>query len=156
MRHRSKRNGCVAAWLFAALLAAAPAAAQNGRFGDGPDRGMERIGRDAFEQGYRAGRTAERRDFELGLAWNDARQSEAYERLERAAAELRRALVLMRRAPSLPRVNGALVQAREALERTQNAMTWLPPGVGRGVERRYERRSGRGIGAERASGGWAS
>jgi hypothetical protein len=156
MRHRNKRTGCVAASLCAVLLASAPAAAQDGRSVGGQDRGMERIGRGAFEQGYRAGRAEERRSFELGLAWNDARQSEAYERLERAAAELRRALVLMRRAPSLPRVNGALVQAREALERTQNALTWLPPGLGRGAERRYERRSGRGIGAERASGGWAS
>ncbi|HEV7267762.1 MAG TPA: hypothetical protein VGN83_23090 [Falsiroseomonas sp.] len=156
MQDRSKRTAFAAAWLGAALLAVAPAAAQEGRRDNGRDRGMERIGRDAFEQGYRAGRDEERRAYEFGVAWNDTRQSEAYESLERAAAELRRAMVLMRRAPSLPRVNGALVQAREAFESTQNAITWLPPSVGRGVERRYERRSGRGIGAERASGGWAS
>jgi hypothetical protein len=154
MRHRNTWVGRAAACLCAALLIGlpgAPAGAQE------RDRSLERMGLEAFEQGYRAGRADERRrGFSPGLAWNDRRQAEAYERLERAAAELRRALVLMRRTPPLPRVQGALLQAREALESTQNAMTWLPPRIGRGFERRYEHRSGRSIGAERASGGWAS
>lgn len=160
--------------ILGAGVLAVPAAAQDERrWGQGAalDRyesqassmdSMRDRGREAFERGYRDGRQEERRrsgmagnrDVSMGSTWNDAQQSEAFERLERAAAELRRALVLMQREPSLPRVQGALVQAREALIRTQNAMTWLPPDAGGENEPRYERRSGRGIGAENASGGW--
>lgn len=114
----------------------------------------------AFERGYRAGSAAERSrgaagatsEFRTGLAWNDMRQSEAHERLERAAAELRNALALIRREPSLPRVQGALLQAQEALRRTEDALTWLPMLPDRDGEERYERL--RGVGPERASGGW--
>lgn len=110
-----------------------------------------------FERGYRAGLVDERARgaedrFRIGLAWNDTHQSEAFEHLERAAAELRRALVLIGRQPTLPRVQGALVQAREALIRTQNALTWLPALPDRNAEPPYPRV--RGVGPERASGGW--
>jgi hypothetical protein len=114
-----------------------------------------------FERGYRAGRADERargaawarpNEFRTGLAWNDVEQSEAEERLERAAAELRRAVELMGRRLSLPRVQGALLSARDALARTERALDWLPELPDRAGERRYERI--RGIGPERASGGW--
>lgn len=130
---------------------------------------FDRVGREAFERGYRAGRDDERlrggRRGESGwerftdLGWNDPWQTESRERLERAAARLREALVLMRRQPSGSRRDEALEQARQALIRVQNAMTWLPRGddAAGGEERRqYERRSGQGIGAERAAGGWLS
>jgi hypothetical protein len=177
-RERQKLTGMLAlsvALLGGSMLAGPAAAQDERRWGQGPalDRyespasarnRMQDQGRAAFERGYRDGRQDERRrgaragsqDLSMGLAWNDARQGEAFEHLERAAAQLRRALVLMRREPTLPRVQGALVQAREALIRTQNAMTWLPPATGGAAEPRYDRRSGRGIGAEDASGGWAS
>jgi hypothetical protein len=120
---------------------------------------------DAFARGYLAGRNDERARIaghRMGpsvgsrvgprIAWNDAEQNEAYEALERAAIELRRALLLIHRHPSLPHVQAALVQARDALERTQNALTWLPPLPDRNGSSRYPRV--RGIGPERASGGW--
>ena len=161
----------VPAALLAAALLAGPASAQDraDRFpsrdrdtqlfgGDDPDRATERPGHDAFERGYRAGREDERRrgsssESAPGTAWNDAEQREARERLEHAAADLRHALVLMERRASGPRAERAVEQARQALIRTQNAMTWLPQRPGHGEER-YERRSGRSIGPERASGGW--
>lgn len=130
---------------------------------------FDRIGREEFERGYRAGRDDERlrgerrgesgRERFTDLGWNDPWQTESRERLERAAARLREALVLMRRQPSGRGRDEALEQARQALVRVQNAMTWLPSeeGAAGGEERRrYERRSGQGIGAERASGGWLS
>ena len=127
----------------------------------------ERLGREEFERGYRAGRGDERlRDDRSGAperfagpGWNDPWQSEPRERLERAAARLREALVLMQRQPSGRRLDEALEQARQALVRVQNAMTWLPRFSGAGDDedgRRYGRRSGQGIGAYRASGGWRS
>ena len=161
----------VPAVLLAAALFAGPASAQDraDRFpsrdwdiqlfgGDDPDRATEHRGRDAFERGYRAGRQDERRGgsgskFASGTAWNDAEQREERERLEHAAADLRHALVLMDRRTSGPRAERAVEQARQALIRTQNAMTWLPQRSGQGEER-YERRSSRSIGPERASGGW--
>ncbi|GAA0566241.1 hypothetical protein GCM10009416_00230 [Craurococcus roseus] len=129
---------------------------------------LDRAPDEAFERGYLAGRKEERRrrsaaageptdapEFPVGLAWNDVAQGEAMERLERAAADLRRSLVLMQRQPSLPRANGAIAEARQALVRVQNAMTWLPSLPERGADgRRYERLRGRGVGPERASGGW--
>lgn len=129
---------------------------------------LDRAPNEAFERGYLAGRKEERRrrsaaageptdtpEFPVGLAWNDVAQGEAMERLERAAADLRRSLVLMQRQPSLPRVNGAIAEARQALVRVQNAMTWLPSLPERGADdRRYERLRGHGVGPERASGGW--
>jgi hypothetical protein len=160
---------------FGAFVLASPAGAeeQGSRAVDpypsaaaGWQRDLDRLGAEAFERGYRAGRTEERRhatsdaarsrmpEFTTGLAWNDEVQGEAFERLERAAVELQRSLALMQRQPSLPRVNGAIAQARQALVRTQNAMTWLPPLPGREDEPAYERLRGRTIGPERASGGW--
>lgn len=142
-----------------------------------PDRSeVERAGRAQFERGYRTGREDERLQGGrrgggegdgrsgasgrfAGPGWNDPWQGEPRERLERAAARLREALVLMQRQPSGRRLDEALDQARQALVRVQNAMTWLPSGPDTGDaedERRYERRSGRGIGAHRASGGWRS
>jgi hypothetical protein len=149
-------------------------AAADRRFGTAADYGYgrlqrDRIGLDAFERGYRMGREDERRrdraarvgrsddraDAFASPAWNDADQREAMERLERAAARLREALVLIQRQdPSGRRLEEALEQARQALIRTQNAMTWLPRESRVGEERGYERRSGEGIGAYRASGGW--
>jgi hypothetical protein len=132
---------------------------------------LDRLGREAFERGYRVGREDERhqgrwrdggegeRRF-AGLGWNDPWQTEPRERLERAAARLREALVLMRRQHSGRQADEALEQARQALVRVQNAMTWLPRGSDAGDgdddERRNDRRSGQGIGAYRGSGGWGS
>ncbi len=130
---------------------------------------LDRLGREEFERGYRAGREDERleggqrgggaggtRGRFADLGWNDPRQNESRERLERAAARLREALVLMQRQPPGPQLVEALEQARQALTRVQNAMTWLPrnPDTEDGEDqRRYERRSGQGTGAHRAFGG---
>ncbi|PWS37229.1 hypothetical protein DFH01_10250 [Falsiroseomonas bella] len=151
--------------LLCAGLSAQPVLAQDGRPDSYPSAAAtwgqrDRMAGEAFEQGYRMGREDERRRagpaHALSLAWNDHVQRRAYGRMERAVHQLRRALVLLRRQDPSPRGERALAQAREALIRVQNAMTWLPPRAGEHLERRYERRSGRGIGAERASGGWAS
>jgi hypothetical protein len=157
---------CAAALLLGSSVLAAPAQAQDDRrWGQGGaldryesaagdrDRMRDRLGREAFDQGYRAGRQDERRGGSpgaMGLAWNDSVQGEAYERLERAAAQLRHALVLMQREAASARDERALAQAREALIRTQNAMTWMPR-----AGRDEERRSGRGgdAGASRGSPG---
>lgn len=153
------------------------------QYGDDPDdrrsglygyrSDIDRLGREEFERGYRLGRDDERfrggrrggegddrssaRDRFAGLGWNDPWQSEPRERLERAAARLREALVLMLRQPSGRGLDEASDQARQALIRVQNAMTWLPRASDAGEgedERRYERRSGQGIGRYRASGEW--
>ena len=106
---------------------------------------MQRAGRAQFERGYRTGREDERHQGDrwgggegdgrsgararfAGPGWNDPWQSEARERLELVAARLREALVLMRSQPSGQRSDEALEQARQALIRVQNAMTWLPRG----------------------------
>ena len=189
MRHSTTGKGRAVATLAAAVLLCGiagtwPAAAQDRgpAFGDpdrqhghrrrsvGPDErrpDLDRLGHEEFERGYRAGREDERqRDDRSGApgrfagpGWNDPWQSEPRERLERAAARLREALVLMHRQPSGRRLDEALEQARQALIRVQNAMTWLPRNSDTGDDedqRRYERRSGQGIGAYRASGGWRS
>jgi hypothetical protein len=141
------------------------------RYSVGPDErrsDLDRLGHKEFERGYRAGREDERLRHDrsgapersAGPGWNDSWQSEPRERLERAAARLREALVLMQRQPSGRRLDEALEQARQALIRVQNAMTWLPRASsdtgGDEDQRRYERHSGQGIGAYRASGGWRS
>ena len=67
--------------------------------------------------------------------------------------------MMMRRQPSGRRLDEALDQTRQALIRAQKAMTWLPrqDGAAEGeARRRYERRTGQSIGAERVSGGWLS
>ena len=140
------------------------------------DSDMDRHAREQFLRGYRAGRDDERfqagrrnggegddrsgaRARFAGPGWNDPWQSESRERLELAAARLREALVLMRRQPSGQRLDEASEQARQALIRVQNAMTWLPRSPDAGDDedqRRYEQRSGQGTGAYRASGGSGS
>jgi hypothetical protein len=161
----ARKSALRLAALLCAGLSAGPAIAQDGRADRYPSAAAtwdrhDRLAGEAFERGYRFGREEERRRAgpadALGLAWNDWVQRRAYERMERAAHQLRHAMVLLQRQDLSPRGDRALAQAREALIRVQNAMTWLPPMLGWDVDGRYERRSGRGIGAERASRGWAS
>ena len=94
--------------------------------------GLERSELDRRSGEYGRGRRQDRREDYGSERWNDPRQSEPMERLERAADQLREALVLMRRHPPSRRRDEALEEARQALIRIQNAMTWAPRASGGG------------------------
>ena len=130
-------------------------ARRSGRYRQRSD--LDRLGGEEFERGYRAGREDERLqggrrsggdgdgrssgpERFAGPGWNDPWQSEPRERLERAAARLREALVLMQRQQSGQQLDEALEQARQALIRVQNAMTWLPRGSDTGDDNDHGRR----------------
>ena len=127
------------------LIAPGAASAQN----HGADRALW----SPFAEGFRAGIADERRSGNpaaSGPHWNDPFQSESMERLDLARNLLLEVLVTLRRSPPGERRDEALVQAREALIRAQNAMTWLPrDGLGRA---RQSPQLEHGWG-ERASGG---
>ncbi|WP_137177996.1 hypothetical protein [Roseomonas sp. AR75] len=115
-------------------------------------RDNDQAARAAYERGYRMGREDESRA-QRGDPM-DRVQRRAQQRLQRAAFELRRAILLLRMQPQARSQDGeALAEARAALRRVEQAMGAFPS---RDAQREYQRRGGRGIGAERASGGWAS
>jgi hypothetical protein len=110
----------------------------------------ERQARSPFAAGFQAGIADERRGAS-GPHWNDRIQGGAMERLELARILLREALVMLQRSPPGERRDRALEQARQALVRAQNAMTWLPrTGDDHRARRGFPLEHGWG---ERASGG---
>ncbi|MGK7870522.1 hypothetical protein [Falsiroseomonas sp. E2-1-a20] len=130
-------------------LGTAGGVAAQDRSQDGGDRQAQ----SPFEAGFRAGLADERRRGDpasLGPHWNDAFQGEAMERLDLARILLRQVLVTLRQAPPGDQRDRALEQARQALVRTQNAMTWLPRDGDRRARRAPPLAHGWG---ERASGG---
>ena len=174
MRHgATAANGRAALRLAIAVAgglaaAALPAVAQSygwdarpggDRFGQGwRDTGNDPyvLERSELDRDFRAGerrrRQSERGEGYGSERWNDPWQSEPMEHLELAAEELRAALVRMRRQPPGRRRDAALEEARQALIRTQNAMTWAPRAFGDG--RHEGARDGRLFGGDAGS-GWS-
>jgi hypothetical protein len=146
---------CAARVLAGATLGFGIAGAAFAQQGGGEPRS-----RSPFEAGFEAGIADERRGGSVrpssagsGLHWNDALQAEPMERLELARILLREVLVMLQQSPPGERRDRAMEQARQALVRAQNAMTWLPPS-GDGEDRRARRGISLEHGwGERASGG---
>ncbi|MBU8536607.1 hypothetical protein [Falsiroseomonas tokyonensis] len=144
------RKAAALALAAGAMFGAAGAVAQGGPASGHAGGDAGRVSETPFVAGFRAGVADERR---FGPQWNDASQRESMERLDRARILLREVLVMLRQLPAGERRDSALEQARQALIRTQNAMTWLPRG-GEGEERRAQRGIPLEHGwGERASGG---
>lgn len=117
------------------------------------DRSADRAAGSAFQEGYRAGMADERRFGEATASRaprGDPAPGGASERLELARDLLLDVIVMLRRSPPGERRDAALVQAREALIRAQNAFTWVPRDDAEAMRRSPPLEHGWG---ERASGG---